>query len=95
MVAHSVLPSKCRSTVIPIFISRDVHMCAAGAYDPVDVAKVFQPVNLPGSCKAGFTTSSQRFRLVPATPEAVGPGTYVQQSTLLKQSFNVTLDDTH
>lgn len=66
---------------------------ATGAYSSVDVAKVFQPLSMPGS-GAGFTTSAQRFKLAAATPASVGPGSYYMpaQSSLIKPSFNVTLD---
>jgi hypothetical protein len=63
---------------------------AAGAYTAVDVGKVFQPLSMPG--KSGFATTSQRFNLKAATPDVVGPGSYAQQSSLVKPSFNVTLD---
>lgn len=68
-----------------------VSVCAAaGAYAAVDVAKVFQPLSMPG--KAGFATTSQRFKLKGPTPETVGPGTYVTQGSLVRPTFNVTLD---
>jgi len=54
------------------------------------VSKVFQPLTMPG--KAGFCTTSQRFKLKAATPESVGPGTYTQHSSLVRPTFNVTLD---
>lgn len=63
---------------------------AAGAYAAVDVDQVFQPCSALG---AGFATSSARFKLKAHTPPAVGPGSYAAQpSSLLKPSFNVTLD---
>lgn len=65
-------------------------MCCAGEYASVDVSKVFQPLSMPG--KSGFCTTSQRFKLKAATPESVGPGTYSSQSSLVKPTFNVTLD---
>jgi hypothetical protein len=83
-----VLPA-CSAQLNQLFALRGV--CAgAGAYAAVDVAKVFQPLSMPG--KAGFATTSQRFKLKGATPETVGPGTYVTQGSLVRPTFNVTLD---
>lgn len=87
LTACVCLPS-IQSTIPPTWL---VRVCAAGSYACVDVGKVFQPLSMPG--KAGFATTSQRFKLATATPDTVGPCTYQQQqSSLVKPTFNVTLD---
>jgi hypothetical protein len=62
-----------------------------GAYSVVDVRRVFKPV-ASASATAGFATSAQRFVSNAATPCAVGPGSYAYASSLVKPSYNVTLD---
>jgi hypothetical protein len=61
---------------------------AAGAYAAVDVDQVFQPCS---ALRAGFATSSVRFKLKAHTPPAMGPGSYAAQpSSLVKPTM--TLD---
>lgn len=86
-VAAAVLAHLCahlRLRPCPVLV-----VAAAGAYAAVDVDQVFQPCS---ALRAGFATSSARFKLKAHTPPAVGPGSYAAQPSWGGSSFNVTLD---